>query len=428
MNYSEAIQFLFDQLPMFQRSGAVAYKNNLDNTHRLDRWFNHPHKKFKSIHIAGTNGKGSVSHMLASVFQEAGYKTGLYTSPHLKDFRERIRINGEMISEEMVTQFVIKNKQIIEEISPSFFEMTVAMAFQYFAIEKVEMAIIETGMGGRLDSTNIITPQCSVITNIGMDHMQFLGNDIPSIAKEKAGIIKEGVPVVIGRKQTETTAVFCKTAEEKNTTTIYSEDLFEAILKSRETNYLLTDITFQGQKLLSDIKLPLTGHYQLENLRTVAAAIHAMKLNGYSLNSEEIKRGIEKTISNTALMGRWQTLSTSPLTICDTGHNADGISQILQQIVDTPHNHLHMVIGMVNDKDVDGILKMLPKNASYYFTRAEIPRSLPAEQLQEKALKHGLLGNCYDSVQKALNEAKKNASDNDLIFIGGSTFIVAEVV
>ncbi|TCO09654.1 bifunctional folylpolyglutamate synthase/dihydrofolate synthase [Natronoflexus pectinivorans] len=428
MNYSEAIQFLFDQLPMFQRSGAVAYKNNLDNTHYLDRWFNHPHKQFKSIHIAGTNGKGSVSHMLASVFQEAGYKTGLYTSPHLKDFRERIRINGDMISEEMVTKFVIKNKQIIEEISPSFFEMTVAMAFQYFALENVEMAIVETGMGGRLDSTNIITPQCSVITNIGMDHMQFLGNDIPSIAKEKAGIIKEGVPVVIGRKQTETTAVFCKTAEEKNTKTIYAEDLFEVILKSKETNYLLTDITFQDQKWLSDIKLPLAGHYQLENLRTVAATIHSMKMNGFHLSSEDVKRGIEKTITNTGLMGRWQTLNTSPLTICDTGHNADGISQILHQIAETPHNHLHMVIGMVNDKDVDGILRMLPKNASYYFTRAEIPRSLPSEQLKEKAIKHGLLGNCYDSVQKALNEAKKNASDNDLIFIGGSTFIVAEVV
>ncbi len=428
MRYKEAIRFLFDQLPMFQRTGAAAYKNNLDNTLKLDRYFNHPHQQFKTVHVAGTNGKGSVSHMIASVLQEAGYRTGLYTSPHMKDFRERIRINGQVIPKSFVTRFVDDYNDLIKEISPSFFEMTVALAFNYFEKQKVDIAVIEVGLGGRLDSTNIITPELSIITNIGMDHMAFLGNTLPEIAREKAGIIKKEVPVVIGRYQKEIMDVYFDIAETCGATVILADSVFSVNYIETVNGFQHLDVFKNGVKYLDGVKLPLLGKYQLINLQTVCSALDQLNTSGFNISDKEISEGIKKVITNTGLAGRWHVIGSSPLIICDTGHNVDGIREVVKQIDETPYQKLHMVIGFVNDKAIDEMLKLLPFEAIYYFTKADIPRSLDENLLQTKAGYYGLKGFSYPTVKRAVKAAIKNAKVNDLIFIGGSTFVVAEAI
>ncbi len=410
MDYQQTLEFLFSQLPMYQRQGPSAYKENLDNTIALMEVLGNPHTNFKSVHIAGTNGKGSVSHYLSSILQEAGYKTGLYTSPHLKDFRERIRINGEKISEEKVIKFVENNQVSISRIKPSFFEMTVALAFQHFNEEKLDLAVVEVGMGGRLDSTNIISPELSVITNIGLDHVQFLGNSKKEIAREKAGIIKENVPVVIGEMQKETEKVFIEFAKTKNSS-IYFAD--------HETG------TLEAQILRNYIP---PSHYLKKNIKTVLSAIQILKNKNYYIDDSAVENGIRNVAKNTGLMGRWQILSNDPLTICDIGHNEDGIKEVIKQIRKTPHDKLQFVFGTVNDKSVDSVFRLLPKDAIYYFCKADIPRGMPVETLLETASKFNLNGNAYKSVCDALKAAEENARKNDLIFIGGSTFVVAEVL
>ncbi|KAB2859841.1 MAG: bifunctional folylpolyglutamate synthase/dihydrofolate synthase [Flavobacteriales bacterium] len=405
MNYQQTLDYLFSQLPMFQRVGASAYKADLNNTIELCKLLHHPEKNFKSIHIAGTNGKGSTSHMLASILQEAGYKVGLYTSPHLKDFRERIKINGVMISEQEVVDFVIKHQSEFEQINLSFFEWTVGLAFDYFSKKQVDIAVIETGLGGRLDSTNVITPLVSVITNIGKDHTQFLGETLAKIASEKAGIIKENIPIIIGETQQETQQVFIDKALEKSAKIFFADKIIT-------TNYE------------SDLK----GIYQEKNKKTVLAAIQQLMINGFSIAEENIKNGLLNVVKNTGLLGRWQILSENPLTICDTGHNEAGIKEVLKQISLTKHNHLHFVFGAVNDKEIDSIISMLPKNATYYFCQAKIPRALDVNNLYTKAKEFELKGNPYDSVENAIKQAKANASVNDLVFVGGSTFVVAEAI
>lgn len=427
-SYFEVTQFLFNQLPMFQRTGVAAYKNNLDNSHRLDQYFDYPHRKFKAIHIAGTNGKGSVSHMLASVLQEAGYRTGLYTSPHLKDFRERIKVNGEMISEEKVIEFVNDHRDLIQDMQPSFFEMTVAMSFDYFAKENVDVAVIEVGLGGRLDSTNIITPRVSVITNIGMDHLSILGNTLEAIAKEKAGIIKSGVPVVIGRRQIETETVFESIAEKNQTQVYYSDEEFRVVLKEIVTSCRKVDVWRGDKMLFTDLKFPLLGIYQEENILTVLTSIDLLTFQGFEISNHSIKKGLEKAVQNTNLLGRWQLLGQNPTTICDTGHNADGVRRVVEQLSQEKYDRLHFILGIADDKDVNEILSILPTHAIYYFTRANSPRSLDHNKLKEMGAEHQLFGKSYDSVKDALFSAKKSASANDLVFIGGSTFVVAEVI
>ncbi|PKP29583.1 MAG: dihydrofolate synthase [Bacteroidetes bacterium HGW-Bacteroidetes-17] len=428
MNYPETLDYLFSQLPMYQRVGKAAYKANLDNTIALLGLLNNPHNHFKSIHIAGTNGKGSVAHMLASIFQTAGYKTGLYTSPHLNDFRERIKINGQMIPEEKVIDFVEKYKSSFETIKPSFFEMTVGLAFQYFENEKVDMAIIETGMGGRLDSTNLITPELSIITNIGMDHMQFLGDTLEKIAGEKAEIIKVGIPIIIGRKQTETQVIFTEKALQQKTNIFFAEDIFDA---KRLTNSTLEfseyDVWRASELYIEHLQCPLLGAYQSENIVTVIQACDLLA-EKYGLSVTMVKEGIEDVLKNTGLKGRWQLLSKNPLTICDTGHNKDGLTAVVNQLKGIQCNQLHFVLGFVNDKNITDLLNLLPRNATYYFCRADIPRALDEKVLEEQAHKAGLRGQSYGSVREAYNSAVNNATSNDMVFIGGSTFVVAEVV
>jgi len=409
---------------MYQRIGSAAYKANLNNTIKLDNYFNNPHKKFKSIHIAGTNGKGSVSNMLASIFQEAGYKVGLYTSPHLLDFRERIRINGEMIPEIEVINFIDKNNDIIDNIKPSFFEMTVAMAFNYFSEQKVDFAIIETGLGGRLDSTNIINPLLSVITNISLDHVAFLGNTLKEIAIEKAGIIKENVPVVIGRSQNETKEIFLAKAQQKSADILFADTRFDVFRKNNE--YSVHNLNDNN---IYNIKLDLFGDYQKENLLTVLTAFEILNKQKYiSISDKTITDGLKKITKNTNFAGRWQIIKKTPLTICDTGHNLDGVKSIVTQINKQKFNNLHFVLGTVNDKNIDEILKLLPKNAKYYFTNANISRALNRNILAKKAISYNLNGETYETVKIAYFSALKNATANDMIFIGGSTFIVAEVL
>lgn len=428
MNYKETLDWLFSQLPMYQRQGKSAYKADLVTTLELDRYFNHPHKNFKTIHVAGTNGKGSVSHMLASVLQVSGYKVGLYTSPHLKDFRERIKINGAMVSQDFVVDFIRNHKQKFEELKPSFFEMTVAMAFDYFNRENVDVAVVEVGMGGRLDSTNIITPDISVITNIGLDHTAFLGTTIAQIAKEKAGIIKPGVPVVIGQTQSETQEVFDEFAQQKGTEIYFADQEF-AIDYAMLTldNMQSFNVKTNNKISFENLELDLLGIYQKKNILTVLKAIEILK-SKYQISYENIYSGLKQVVKNTGLLGRWQILNIEPLTICDTGHNEDGISDIIKQIEQTAFKKLHFVLGVVDDKNIDSILSMLPKEAEYYFTRAQIPRALDENLLMQKAKEFKLNGRSFATVKKALSEAKKNAGHNDLIFIGGSTFVVAEVV
>jgi len=431
LKYSKTIDFLFTQLPMFQRKGPAAYKNSLDNTLRLDNHYGNPHRKFKTIHVAGTNGKGSVSHMLASVLQTAGYKTGLYTSPHLKDFRERIRINGEMIPQQEVVKWVenfrLKNK--LWQIEPSFFELTVTMAFDFFSQQNVDIAIVEVGLGGRLDSTNIITPEVSVITNIGLDHTNFLGNTLGKIASEKGGIIKSGIPVVIGTTQKETTPVFENLAKSKGTKIFFADQeyLTDYSMLALDGNQIV-NIEQSGKKVYPDLKLDLTGLYQLKNLPTVLKSIDILNEKGWQITRQNIYDGLKIVSKKTGLLGRWQIIGNNPLIICDTGHNEDGIKEVVKQIETTAFKNLHFVFGTVADKDPEPILKLLPKNAKYYFVRANIERALDEKELKKKASIFGLIGDSYSSVLEALNAAKMNAEKHDLIFVGGSTFVVAEIL
>ena len=405
MNYQETLDWMFSQLPMYQRQGKTAFKKDLTNSLALSKHLNFPEQKFKSIHVAGTNGKGSTSHMLASILQEAGYKVGLYTSPHLKDFRERIKINGEEISENDVVDFIEENKSFFEEHRLSFFEMTVGLAFSCFEKYKIDIAIVEVGLGGRLDSTNIITPQVSVITNIGLDHTQFLGETLPEIAFEKAGIIKENIPVVIGEYQEEVISVFKEISKGKKAKLhIASEEV---------------DTTF---------KTDLLGLYQLNNSKTAIKTVEVLNTLGFSISNEVLKKGLLNVVGNTNLLGRWQKLQDNPKVICDTGHNKEGLTYVLEQLNNEHYNNLHIVLGVVDDKDLDSVLPMFPKNATYYFCKPNIPRGLSADILQKKALEFDLKGAHYNSVKLALNKAIESAQPNDLVFVGGSTFVVAEVV
>ncbi len=432
MNYPETIQYLYSQLPLFTRDGASAYKADLTNTLELCARINNPQHKFKSVHVGGTNGKGSTSHMLAAVLQTAGYKTGLYTSPHLKDFRERIRINGEMISEQDVIDFVAAHRPDFEDIKPSFFEMTVALAFDFFAREKVDIAIIEVGLGGRLDSTNIITPLLSIITNIGWDHMNILGDTLQLIAAEKAGIMKPEVPVIIGEYQPEVADIFINKAHQVHCKISFASTLLGDFSSHKADDLLevtLQSLDFSAFRLPAfDFKLDLTGTYQLKNLKTVVCAIRELRLQGFEISDDHLRSALSRIKQLTGLHGRWETLSKHPLTICDTGHNPEGIQEVLQNIAGVKFNRLHFVIGVVNDKDISKILAMLPGDAIYYFCKPDIPRGLEAEGLKQKAESFGLNGEVYASVKAALSAAQQNAGENDLVFVGGSTFVVAEVV
>lgn len=431
MNYQQTVDYLFSQLPMFQRVGASAYKADLDNTIAICKLLGNPEHKFKSIHVAGTNGKGSTSHMLASVFQSAGLKVGLYTSPHLKDFRERIKINGTLIPEEFVVDFIANYKTDFEKIQPSFFEMTVGLAFDYFAKENIDIAVIEVGLGGRLDSTNVIQPEVSVITNISFDHMALLGNTIGKIALEKAGIIKSEVPVVIGETQADSKTVFINAAIDKNTSLVFADQKYKVKNVRQviaENNLLKMDIEKEGILIYKDLESELLGLYQQKNIATVLSVIEILNQKGFQLSEDIIREGIKNVISQTGLLGRWQILSRQPFVIADTGHNESGIQEVLAQIKLTHYDHLHFVLGVVSDKDITKILSLLPVNASYYFCKAAIPRALPEKDLLLQAKAFGLMGAAYPSVKDALAAAKKQASENDLVFVGGSTFTVAEVV
>jgi len=428
MNYSETLEYLFSQLPMYQRQGAAAFKKDLSNTLALCELLGNPQNKFKSIHIAGTNGKGSVSHMLASVFQEAGYKVGLYTSPHLTDFRERIKINGEMISEQSVIGFVDNYKSGFEEIKPSFFEMTVALAFDHFANSKVDIAIIETGLGGRLDSTNVITPELSVITNIGYDHQQFLGETLPEIAGEKAGIIKPNVPVVVGEFQQEVAEVFEAKARETNSRLRFANREWETREEVLEDDKLQMKIRhYDGMEL--EVESELSGPHQAKNLITALEAIRTLSDASWNVTREHFKASINHVVSNTGLKGRWQVLGRNPLIIADTGHNREGLEPNIKRLLSNRNpEQLHFVWGMVNDKDVAKTFAMLPKEASYYFCKPDVPRGLEVSVLSEKASEIELKFSIYNSVQTALEAAKNKAQSEDIIYVGGSTFVVAEVV
>jgi len=406
MNYQETVHWLFAQLPMYQQQGAIAYKADLSNTLLLAEYLGNPEKKLCCIHVAGTNGKGSTSHLLASVLQEAGYKVGLYTSPHLKDFRERIKINGECIEEAYVTDFVAKHQLFFEQHDLSFFEMTVGLALQYFADNKVEVAIMEVGMGGRLDATNIITPLLSVITNIGLDHTTFLGNSLTAIAGEKAGIIKSNIPVIIGQYTPETRAVFLEKASRENAPIFFAADSTEI-----------------------PPVCALLGNYQKHNTKTALSAIRVLQdQNYFAIPERAIAQGFLNVVTNTGLQGRWQQLGTDPKIIADTAHNSDGLAEVMQQLKEETFTALHLVIGVVNDKDLDGILSLFPKNAHYYFCKPNLPRGLAAEILAAKAAHYGLIGQVYNSVSTAYAAARANAAITDFIYIGGSTFVVAEIL
>ncbi|MEQ1585554.1 MAG: folylpolyglutamate synthase/dihydrofolate synthase family protein [Cyclobacteriaceae bacterium] len=421
MTYSETLNYLYANLPMFQRVGAAAYKKDLTNTLQLCEALGNPHLKFKSIHIAGTNGKGSSSHMLAAIVQTAGYKTGLYTSPHLKEFTERIRVNGKEIDQEFIIDFVERITPAIERIQPSFFEITVAMAFDYFVKEKVDIAVIETGLGGRLDSTNVITPLVSLITNISWDHKDLLGDTLKKIAFEKAGIIKPGVPVIISERQPHVEEVFESKARECISELVFASDLYQVNRIPGGTYEVIHD------RQTSTYELDLLGIYQAKNLKGVLAAISELRKQGFRISSDHVNAGLKNTTTLTDLKGRWQKIGDNPLTICDTGHNEAGIKEILCQVKEIRFNKLHWVLGMVKDKDVTTILHLLPKDANYYFCQASIPRAMPAGELQEKALEAGLRGVAISNVNAAINHARANSTPTDLILIGGSTFVVAEI-
>ncbi len=403
-DFAQYTDYLFSQVPMFQNIGAGAYKEGLENTNILDAHFGHPHRSFRTIHIAGTNGKGSCSHTIASVLQEAGYKVGLFTSPHLTDFRERIRVNGRKITERYVMDFIDGERQFFEPLHPTFFELTTALAFKYFADEKVDVAVIEVGMGGRLDCTNIIRPDLSVITNISLDHTQFLGNTLAEIAGEKAGIIKQGVPVVIGETTRETRPVFTDKAKEVGADIFFAEDT----------------------EVANSFDFELKGLYQEKNLRTILCAISHLINNGYTITPGDISRGLGRVCENTGLQGRWQTVHTNPTVVCDTGHNMGGISYIARQLKLQKCDTLRIVFGMVSDKDVDGVLSLMPKDAVYYFTQSSVKRAMPHSTLKVLANSHGLAGKSFATVGEAYGEALRESEANDFIFVGGSSFVVAD--
>ena len=411
---------------MFQRVGAVALKNDLSNTVELCEALDNPQTKFKSIHIAGTNGKGSTSHMLASVLQSAGYKTGLYTSPHLKSFTERIRINGKEISKHFVVDFVNRIQPVIERVKPSFFEITVAMAFDYFVREQIDVAVIEVGLGGRLDSTNVITPELSLITNIGWDHTDLLGDTLEKIAAEKAGIIKKNVPVVVSEQQPGVEDVFRNKAAAETAPLYFASDEYTVQLRD-DGQTILFDVLKKGQPYQTSIALPLQGIYQQKNLAGVFRAIDILKDQGWTISNEQVLDGLMKVTLQTGLKGRWQKLGTNPLIVCDTGHNLDGVTQVVEQLKRLSYRQLFMIIGMVKDKDISGVLQLLPKNANYYFCQAAIPRALDANTLAAQARAQGLKGEVTPDVNEAMEQARAKASAEDVIFIGGSTFVVAEI-
>ena len=428
MNYAQTIDYLFTRLPMFSKQGAGAYKKDLHNIIELESANGNPHTQFKSIHIAGTNGKGSTSHMIAAILQEAGYKTGLYTSPHLKDFRERIRINGEMIPESTVISFTEKMKPLIPVIEPSFFEISVAMAFDWFASSEIDIAVIEVGLGGRLDSTNIIRPILSVITNIGYDHMNILGDTLEKIAVEKAGIIKESIPVIIGEVIPETKEIFEETAKEKNSPLFYAEKLQEVVNWQYEDHRLSITVKERGHDDAQHYYPELSGFYQTKNIRTVLQSIRFLQQEGWHIEEKAIHNGLANTRKLTGLHGRWEKIADAPTIILDVAHNEDGIKVILNQLELTSFTRLHVVIGMVKDKDVTKVLTMLPKHAIYYFTQAQIPRAMPADRLQEIADTFLLKGKVYHEVNLALKAARNAASPKDLILVCGSVYVVGEVI
>ena len=405
MTYNDTVTWMFKQLPMYQNLGKKAYKKDLYNTILLDKYLRHPHKNFHTIHVGGTNGKGSTSHMIASVLQEAGYKVGLYTSPHLKDFRERIKINGKSISKQFVTGFVKNHKPFFEKHQLSFFEMTVGIAFDYFSKKKVDIAVIEVGLGGRLDSTNIITPIVSVITNIGMDHTEFLGNTLEKIANEKAGIIKESIPVVIGETQEETKPVFIKVAKQN-----------------------LSSIVFADKKQVKKYDSDLKGGYQEHNLKTAVVTLNLIRSKGYNISGDNINNGLKRVTLNTGLKGRWHIVQESPKIVLDTAHNKEGLVYVFDQIKSEAYEELHIVFGVVKDKDLTSILPLLPKGAQYYCCKPNVPRGKAANELHDILVEKGLSSQYFNSVHEAFNTAKKNASTKDFIYVGGSTFVVAEVV
>ena len=429
MNYEQTKEFLYSWLPVFHRQGASAYKANLDSTIRFMTALQHPENKFKSIHVAGTNGKGSSSHILASIMREYGLRTGLHTSPHLRDLTERIVVNGKQASKNYVIQFVKTNEKIIKEISPSFFEMMVAMAFNYFA-NNVDIAVIEVGMGGRLDSTNIITPEVSLITNISFDHTQFLGDTLEKIAGEKAGIIKRNIPVVVSQTQKETKEVFEMKAKEMNSKIYFADQRLSVRNDRLENGFLVMDIYKDNKLYIDNLQSSLTGDYQKKNILGVIQTIEALNETGkYKITKENIKDGVKNVQKNFTLMGRWQTLSTNPLTICDTGHNEDGLHYVLSQLNSMKKNSLHFVFGVVNDKDIDTEIKMLPKDAIYYLCKADIPRGLDVNVLAEKFSAYSMQYSVYPSVKDALKQAQKDAlKTKGMVFVGGSTYTVAEIV
>ncbi len=428
MNYKQTIDYLYDRLPMFSRIGTVAYKANLANTIRLCASLDDPHKKFKSIHVAGTNGKGSVSHMLAAILQTAGYKTGLYTSPHLKDFRERIKINGEMISEQEVIDFTELIQPLINEIEPSFFEVTVAMAFDHFARQEVDIAIIETGLGGRLDSTNVIMPELSIITNIGWDHMNILGNSLEKIAYEKAGIIKHRIPVVVGEISPETKQVFERTAAEKQAPLSIASQKRNIADWGWQHHHLVVEVAENHQTDHKKYELDLPGIYQSKNLLTVLEACNELNKLNWNIEEVVIHKALKQVKKLTGLHGRWEIIHTSPAVVLDVAHNPDGISQLVQQIELTTHHQLHIIIGMVSDKAVEKVLSLLPKDAAYYFTRAQIPRAMPEHELADRAASLFLKGDAWPDVNTALKTAINRAGKEDLIIVCGSVFLVGEIV
>ncbi|NNK87199.1 MAG: bifunctional folylpolyglutamate synthase/dihydrofolate synthase [Flavobacteriaceae bacterium] len=406
MNYPDTVNWMFNQLPMYQSQGKSAYKADLKNIQLLASHLGNPESKFKSVHVAGTNGKGSTSHMLASVLQEAGYKVGLYTSPHMLDFRERIRINGKPVSKQFVIQFIRTNKEFFEKNALSFFEMTVGMAFDYFFKKKVDIAVIEVGLGGRLDSTNIIIPEISVITNIGMDHMQFLGSTLEEIAREKAGIIKDGIPVVIGETQKELVRIFSTKSRNRHAPIVFADQ--DGVSDSYDTDLL--------------------GHYQQKNLRTAVCTIKELIKSGWKVSDKHLRNGLKKVVHNTGLRGRWEVLAQNPKIICDTAHNREGLSSVLNQLAKERFRKLHIILGFVADKDLKRVVDLFPAHACYYFCSPQIPRAMPVEKLQEFFDENSISGEACESVKHALEKAQKNAKTKDLIFIGGSTFVVAEAL
>jgi dihydrofolate synthase/folylpolyglutamate synthase len=429
MNYKETLSYLFSRLPMYQRDGASAYKADLNNTHHMMDLLDHPEKKIKAVHIAGTNGKGSVSNFVASILMEAGYKTGLYTSPHMKDFRERILINGIMIPESEVVNFVDKYNILFEDIQPSFFEWTVALAYDYFASQQVNIAIIETGLGGRLDSTNVITPVVSVITNVSKDHMKLLGDTVSMIAKEKAGIIKANIPVIAGIHQQEVDKTIIDKASAMNSSLTFASEHYSAFSKSDINTYpWKVDIHKNKEKFLAEVEVGLSGDFQLENVCTALAVVDELNRAEFIISYENIVNGLRNVRSNFGLTGRWQILSNSPLIVTDNAHNESGIKLVLSQVNRTNKEQLHIVLGLSDDKEHDTILKLFPKDARYYFCKASVPRSLSEDQILNKANEIGLYGIAYADVSMGIKAALTTASKNDMIFIGGSTFVVADAL